>query len=151
MQIRNDSAGDGSSRIDITRANRDAIRQRNPTPPEPEKPVNHNPLQPLGEGVRADFIAKSLHKRIHGARERAAESVHKRIKTARDADGKSDADSVTLSTSGQQLSDTRIEPAPVGIDARAQRVDQLKQQVQNGQLDVDGLVAETAYRMLGGQ
>jgi anti-sigma28 factor (negative regulator of flagellin synthesis) len=96
---------------------------------------------------------KSLHKRIHGARERAAESVHKRIKSAREsyADSHSDADSVTLSTGAQKLSDTRIEPRPADSDERAQRVGELKQQVQDGKLDVNALVAETAYRMLSGE
>ena len=156
MEIRVDSTGSsGSNRIDITKANRDAIREQNPSPPKPE------PVKPLslGDGNASKRIAtardrfdeaRSVHVRIEGARDRfdAAVSVHKRIEGARTRTDGTPEDQVSLSMNSQALADTG--PRVIDEKARALRVTDLKSQYKSGQLDVGSLVAQTAYRMLGG-
>ncbi len=161
MEIRNNSVGNsGSDQIDLTRTNRDALRERVSAPPT-------NPRAPAADGASVTSAthlgvardrqaqAKSLHKRIHGARERFAASVHKRIEGARErfAAGQVKTDEVSVSSSAQELAETAIAPRPQDVDAavRTQRVSDLKLQHEQGKLDVDSMVAEAAYRMLGGE
>ena len=100
MEIRNDNEGNGGSRrIDITKSNRDSIREHIPAPARPEK-VSHEDVK------------------------RAAQ------------------DQLTISSRRSESTDSEGQ--------RAQRVRELKAQFESGKLDVDGMVGETARRMLGG-
>ena len=160
MEIRNNGVGNGGSdQIDLTRTNRDVLRER-----VKAAPVNPRTTAADGVGAKQSHLgvardrqaqAESLHKRIHGARERFAASVHKRIEGARDryAADQVKTDEVSVSTGAQELSETTIAQRPQDVDAaaRTQRVNDLKLQHEQGKLDVDGMVAEAAYRMLGGE
>lgn len=161
MEIRNNSVGsNGPDQIDLTKANRESIRERAPSPPDvPKQKTASDEFTPVNpkriKNARADFIRDaSVLKRVADARDRYA-SVHKRVADARDRFAKQAAtpDLISFSNSAQELSETAIAPRPndVNVASRAQRVSDLKAQYQGGQLDVESLVAETAYRMLGGE
>ncbi len=160
MEIRNNSTGaDGTARIDFTQANCESIRARNPLPPTPEPikgtPSGGTPGKRIADARDIAAAAASVHKRISTARDAsaAAASVHKRIEGARSrVDTGASKDTVTVSTNAQSLADAVVTlPASDATDsARAQRVSELKAQFRGGHLDVGSLVAETAYRMLGG-
>lgn len=180
MEIRNDSAsGVGSNRIDLTKSNRDSIREQNPPPPElksaadpareakrvaaardrfeTQAEVNKHVLKRVHD-ARAEFSAQkrvkearaeySASKRVNEARTEF--SVAKRVQIARkDFGANPPEDKVTLSTGAQELSDAKL---PVhDAAAREQRVSELKELHQRGQLDTQSLVAEAAFRMLSGE
>lgn len=161
MEIRNNGVGNsGPEQIDLTRTNRDVLRERvksapvNPRTTAADGAAAKNSTH-LGVARDRQAQAESLHKRIHGARERFAASVHKRIEGARDrfAAEQVKTDEVSVSSSAQELSETTIAQRPQDVDAaaRTQHVNDLKLQHEQGKLDVDGMVAEAAYRMLGGE
>ena len=183
MEIRSNSASnDGPFPIDLTKANRAAIREASPMPPKPS-PVKSDDSassdQKRVASARERFAAAaSVHKRVHGARAEASENkrVHaarveaaagKRVHAARAEESEGNRvqdararfkvaapeDQVTLSTGAQELADTTVatHPAEVNDTARAQRVSELKARHDSGKLDLESLVAETAYRMLGGE
>lgn len=76
-------------------------------------------------------------------------SEQKRVREARDRFEATQAgDKMTVSPQAQELADTAIRPAASEIVDRAARVAELKSQFESGRLNVDGLIAETAYRML---
>ncbi len=160
MEIRNNGVGkSGSDQIDLTRTNRDALRERVNAPPTNPRPATADSAaaSPSDVGTHRDRLAQaeSLHKRIHGARERFAKSVHKRIAGARErfAAEQVKKDEVSVSSRAQELADTTIAQRPQDVDAaaRTQRVNDLRSQHEQGKLDVESMVAEAAYRMLGGK
>lgn len=167
MEIRNNSVSGGAQeRIDLTRANRDAIRKT--IVPEPKSPGlprelhtdetrkrvhNHRENLAMHERVQG---ARERHDRVQGARDRieAKQIFQERAKHAREVLAARGAqDSVEVSPEAQQLADTAVTARPADVDSavRAQRVSDLKSQYEGGKLDVENLVAETAYRMLGGE
>src|SRR6187549_727808 len=79
MEIRNNSAADGGAkRIDITKANRDAIREKNPSPPKVDSDGNRAKRI---KDARARFEAAAQQKEV--AQARAEFSHDKRVKSAR--------------------------------------------------------------------
>jgi anti-sigma28 factor (negative regulator of flagellin synthesis) len=179
MEIRNDSSSDGAAkRIDITKTNREAIRRLNPSPASPDKLAADDSASNNAKRIADARAEASVHKRVKDARAeasvlkrvadaraeasvlkrvkgaRAEASVEKRVQAARkDFANPAPEDQVTLSSSAKELSDTQISPRASDADtaARTKRVEELKAQYQGGQLDVGSLVAEAAYRMLGGE
>ena len=186
MEIRNNRVGgSGADGIDLTRANRDAIRDRAPNPPAPPKAAQAEQAastsgKRLPRAREEVAKAESVHKRIANARDRFEsvktrvanardrfesdhervqdarvrfESVHKRIQGARARNGLDTPDQVTLSSNAQELADTAITPSLKDVDVamRTKHVHELKAQYGSGQLDVESLVAESAYRMLSGE
>ncbi|HUR27268.1 MAG TPA: flagellar biosynthesis anti-sigma factor FlgM [Planctomycetota bacterium] len=168
MEIRNDKAsGVGSNRIDLTKANREAIREQNPSPPEPQtvQDAASNDAKRVA-AARDRFEAQSevnkhVLKRVHDARAqfsvekrvreaRAEYSVAKRVQLARkEFSAHAPEDKLTLSSGAKQLTDAV--PSIQDASVRAQRVSELKELHQNGQLDVQSLVAEAAFRMLSAE
>ena len=158
MEIRNNSvSGGGAERIDLTRTNRDAIRKT--TVPEPKAPGL--PLKYQTDETRKRIHnhregMEKLQHRIEGARGRveANQAFHQRVKHAREVvAARGTADSLEVSSQAQELVETTLTPRPSEVDGatRAKRVSDLKSQYESGKLDVENLVAEAAYRMLGGE
>lgn len=155
MEIRNNSvSGGGAERIDLTRANRDAIRKT----VLPETKASGLPRELHTEETRKRISnhREAMHERIGGARERfeAKEIFRQRVQHAREVVAARGAqDSVEVSSQAQELADTAMTQRSSEVDsaARAKRVSELKSQYEGGKLDVENLVAETAYRMLGGE
>ncbi|MEO6708491.1 MAG: hypothetical protein ABI054_11785 [Planctomycetota bacterium] len=159
MEIRNNSAADGGAkRIDITKANRDAIREKNPSPPkiDADSDDNDGNRAKRVKDARARFEAASQQKEVaqaraefsHDKRVKAARTefqVHERVAEARGRLATKVAeDTLTLSSSSP------VQSSEVA-SGREKRVSELKAQYDSGRLDVESLVAETAYRMLSGE
>jgi len=153
MEIRNNSvSGGGAERIDLTRANRDAIRKT--VAPEPQAPGLPRELHTDETRKRISNHRDAMHDRIGGARERyeAKEIFRQRVKHAREVvAARGNTDSIEVSSQARELADVAPAPSDVDSSARAKRVSELKSQYESGKLDVEHLVAETAYRMLGGE
>lgn len=139
MEIRNNPSGpNASDRIDITQSMRESIRSNTPSipiqpkqPPAADVPVNPKRIK----NARATYQRElSEQKRVREARERfhAAQA----------------GDQLTVSPEAQELADTAIRPTPSESTDRAARVAELKADYQAGKLNVDGLIADTARRML---
>jgi hypothetical protein len=158
MEIRNNSStGGASERIDLTRANRDALSKTLATDVKPKKQGLPDELRTDATRVRVKNYREGMHERISNARDRfeARDAFRARVKNAREGLAARNAatDSVELSGPAQELADTAITARPSSVDSstRAQRISELKTQHEAGKLDVQGLVAEAAYRMLGGE
>src|SRR5690349_24762192 len=86
MEIRNDNAAGSNRRIDLTKANRDAIREQNPSPPEPkaiEEVVSSDAKRVAAARDRFEAqseVNKHVLKRVRDAR--AEFSVEKRVREA---------------------------------------------------------------------
>ncbi|HTF89348.1 MAG TPA: hypothetical protein VK843_13130 [Planctomycetota bacterium] len=158
MEIRNNSAADGGAkRIDITKANREAIRDKNPSPPKVDvDALNDGNRAKRVKDARARFAAAAHQKEV--AQARGEFSHDKRVKSARNefhvekrvAEARArlqlksnSEDTLTLSSSPAQSSEV--------ASGREKRVIELKAQYGSGKLDVESLVAETAFRMLSGE
>jgi anti-sigma28 factor (negative regulator of flagellin synthesis) len=137
MEIRNNASGN-NPRIDFTQSIRKSISDSAPVEPAKSK-------QPA---AAADLPVNP--KRIKNARAafHAEQSVLKRVRDARDRYEKEHAnDNVSVSAEAQELARAAAAPAA----DRSARVSELKVEHASGRLDVNGMVAEAAYRMLSGE
>src|SRR5688572_17589615 len=107
MEIRKYGGG-GSDPIDLTKANRDAIREGSPVPPAtPAKPVADVPVSPKRiKNARATFQQNAYEQRIQNVRHHF-ETERARVQHARKVyEGPPSQDELSVSVSGQSLADT---------------------------------------------
>jgi hypothetical protein len=128
MEIRNNSStGGASERIDLTRANRDALSKTLATDVKPKKQGLPDELRTDATRVRVKNYREGMHERISNARDRfeARDAFRARVKNAREGLAARNAatDSVELSGPAQELADTAITARPSSVDSstRAQR------------------------------
>lgn len=152
MEIKSNQSGNvNNERIDFTRANREAIRQNLPAETK-SSPAQDGTTSKRIKNAREEAVARETHyRRMSNMRDhfRASEAAHEKRAQMR----ASDTDSIDVSRSAQELAETTLTPRATDVDSadRAKRVSELKAQFEKGTLNVESLVAETAYRMLGGE
>jgi anti-sigma28 factor (negative regulator of flagellin synthesis) len=179
MEIRSTSPDDPkstSTRIDITRQNREAIQSRQPLPPKPVEPsLTPDPAVKAKEVLVAREQHRAQHQgRIANARlnytANHADARAKEIAGARDVyearidksnerrtDRVANQTPATASTDKLELSDASKLLAQFDLgsktddQARTERVADLKKLYESGALNTSDLIARTSYRLLGGK
>jgi anti-sigma28 factor (negative regulator of flagellin synthesis) len=167
---RNDSSQPNPLRYDLTRPNRESIKERQPLD-QPVKTDANPSLDPetLAKHVRAarDAYRDQRQVRIANARAeytertapRRAQQVFERRETyraelkerAQNAAGAQSSDSLDISGDAKQLVDRALSIAGEADTSRAERLSEIKARFEQGRLSTDELIARAAHRMLGGE